>query len=150
MKNLFSVFGIVLPAIIVVFAVFYGVIIYQGIGVDETSKAYVDEVTPIILSSMNRETLFSYADDELINSARAEDIDRVFNLFKSLGELRKYNGSSGKASVKMKLSGISFTAYYEADASFEKGKVLINVSTVKHGDTWKITGFRMSSSVLTP
>lgn len=148
MKKYFSVFGIVIPVIILIFAVFFGVIIYQGAGIDEESKVYVDEVTPVVLTSMDKETLFKYADDTLIKSAQADEFDRIFNWFRTLGELRVYNGSYGQANIKLSFSGVSFVANYEADVTFDKGRARITVSLIRRGGVWKITSFSIRSSAL--
>ncbi|MCG6937108.1 MAG: hypothetical protein LJE83_02900 [Gammaproteobacteria bacterium] len=148
MKKFITLLGFVIPVTVVIFAVFYAVIVYQGAGVDEESKAYVDKVTPVILAAMNRQTLFKYADDKLINSATPDEIDRIFNWFGSLGELRKYDGASGNANVSFSTSGISFTANYEAKATFDKGEAVIKVSTIRRGGEWKISAFSIRSSAL--
>ena len=148
MRKYFSVFGIVIPVIILLFAVFYGVIIYQGAGIDEESKLYVDSVTPVILNSMDKETLFKYADDTLINSAQPDEFDRIFNWFRTLGELRDYNGSYGQANIKLSISGVSFVASYEADVTFDKARARVTVSLIKSDGVWKISAFSIRSSAL--
>lgn len=140
----------VVPVIVVVFAIFYGLIVYRGAGVNEETEKFINEVTPVILSAMNRETFFKYADESLINSAPADRFDRIFQWFGTLGEMRSYNGSSGQANVKLGMAGISFSADYEARASFAKGEAVIKVSLIRRrGDSWKISGFGISSPALT-
>lgn len=149
MNRFLSIFGMAIPVLVLVFAIFYGLIVYKGSGVDEESEKFVNEAMPVILKAMNRQTFFRYADSSLISSAKADRFDHIFEWFGMLGEMNEYKGSSGKANVKMGLSGITFTAEYEARASFEKGDAVITVTAVRRGDSWKISGFGISSPVLT-
>ena len=149
MNRFLTGFGLAIPVVILVIAVFYSLIVYRGADANEESEKFVNQVTPVILAAMNRETFFSYADDELINSASADRYDRIFTWFATLGELRSYNGSTGQANIRLSFSGISFSADYEARATFDKGNAVVKVSLVRRGNVWKISGFGISSPALT-
>lgn len=148
MNKYLSVFGLIIPVILLVLAVFYGVIVYQGAGIDEESKVFVDEVTPVILNAMDKETLFKYADDSLVNSARPEEFDRIFNWFRTLGDMHDYNGSFGQANIKLSVSGVLFIANYDADVTFDKGRASIRVALIRRDGKWKIAAFSIRSSAL--
>ena len=149
MNRLLTVFGLAIPVVILVIAIFYGLVIYKGSHANDESEAFVNTVVPVVLAAMNRETFFKYADDTLINSATPDRFDRIFTWFSTLGAMQKYNGSSGQANVNLGFSGISFSADYEARATFDKGDAVVKVSAVRRNGNWKITGFGISSPALT-
>jgi len=148
MKKLFTYLGVLFAVILVIGIVTFGIMASQGKGLDEESEAYVNNVTPIILTAMDKETLFQYADDQLINSASPEEFDKIFHWFQKLGKLNEYKGCSGQANINVNQTGKTVTAYYEANAEFDSGDALIKVTTIKRGDEWKIIGFHINSLAL--
>ena len=145
MKKFFTVVGLSFAALLVIGIITFGIIAYQGSGLDEESEKYVNEVTPIILSSLDRKTLFMYADQDLINSAKPEEFDKIFNMFKQPGSLQDYKGCNGQANINFNGTTKTITAYYEANASFDNGNAIIKVTTIKRDDQWKIIGFHINS-----
>jgi hypothetical protein len=73
----------------------FSLIAVKGKALDKESKAYVDKVTPTILANLNKETLFSYASDELKDSASPTEFNKIFNWFAKLGQFKEYKGSNG-------------------------------------------------------
>ena len=149
MKKFFIGLGITFAVIVVALIILITVVAVKGSALDKESMAYVDEVTPIILTDLNKDTLFQYASDQLISSAPDEEMDRVFNWFKQLGEFEKYNGSTGQAKMSVTTgNGKQISGYYEAKADFSTGPATIKVTTVKIGNEWKIAGFNINSMAL--
>ena len=149
MKKFFIGLGITFSIIIVALAILITVVAVKGSALDKESMAYVDEVIPIILADLNKETLFQYASDQLRSSAPDEKMDQVFSWFKQLGEFEKYNGSTGQAKMSVTTgSGKQISGYYEAKADFSTGPSTIKVTTIKIGDDWKISGFHIDSMAL--
>jgi len=149
MKKFFIGLGITFAVIVVALVVLITIVAVKGTALDKESMAYVDEVTPIILADLNKETLFQYASDQLKSSAPDEDMDKIFTWFKQLGEFEKYNGSKGQAKMSVTTgNGKQISGYYEAIADFSTGPATIKVTTVKIGDDWKISGFNINSMAL--
>jgi len=146
MKKLFTILGVAFSVIIIGGIITFGVLFYQGSGLDEESEAYVNNVTPIILTAMDKETLFTYADQELIDSASTDEFEKIFSWFRTLGQLQDYKGCTGQANINLNETGKTITAYYEANASFEKGDAIIKVTSIKRGEEWKIYGFHINST----
>ena len=93
------ILGVVFAVLIVAGVICFSLLTVKGKALDKESKAYVDEVAPIILSNLNKDTLFRYASDELRNSASSEEFDKIFNWFSKLGQFKEYKGSSGQANI---------------------------------------------------
>ncbi len=141
--------GITFVVIVVALVILITIAAVKGTALDKESMAYVDEVTPIILTDLNKETLFQYASDQLRSSAPDKKMDQIFNWFKQLGEFEEYNGSTGQAKMSMTTgSGKQISGYYEAKADFSTGPATIKVTTIKVGDEWKIAGFHIDSMAL--
>jgi len=146
MKKFLIGLGITFAVIIVALIVLIAVATTKGAALDKECMAYVDEVTPIILADIRKETLFKYASDEFKSSASDEDMDKVFNWLSKLGEFEKYNGSTGQAKMSVTTgSGKQVSGYYEASADFSTGPATIKIKTIKDGNKWKIISFHIDS-----
>jgi hypothetical protein len=149
MKKIFIVLGGIFVALVIIGIIAFGIFAIKGSSLDKECKAYIDEVTPKILSNLSKETLFRYAGDQLKNSAKPEEFEKIFRWFSNLGEFKEYQGSKGQVNVSMTTkSGKVITGYYEAKAGFETGPATIKMITIKKGDDWKIIGFQIYSMAL--
>ena len=118
--------------LIVAGVIVFSLLAIKGTALDKESKAYVDEVVPIILTDLNKETLFQYASDELKNSASPEQFNRIFYWFSKLGQFKEYKGSKGEATLSVTIGkGKQITGCYEAKAEFESGPATIKITTIK-------------------
>ena len=59
-----------------------------------------------------------------------------------------FDPTGGQANISLNEAGKTITAYYEANASFEKGDAIIKVTSIKRGEEWKIYGFHINSNAL--
>ena len=149
MKKTLMILGGIFAILIIVAVIGFSIMAMKGKALDEESKAYVDKVTPIILSDLNKETLFKYASDELKNSASQIEFDKIFNFFTKLGRFKEYKGSMGQANISVTTEkGKQITGRYEAQAEFEKGPATIKITTLKKNDKWQIIGFHINSMAL--
>jgi hypothetical protein len=149
MRKILIVLGSIFAVIIVVGVIGFSILAVKGGALDEESKAYVDDVTPKILTSLNQETLFQFASDELKSSASQEEFDKIFNWFGKLGKFVEYKESKGQANISVTTqSGKQITARYEAQAEFEAGPAAIKVSIIKKGESWQVVGFNINSMAL--
>ena len=140
-----SIFGILIIAGVIGFVI----LAVKGNALDAESKAYVDRVTPALLTNLNKETLFTYASDELKASASPAEFDGAFAVFAKLGKLKEYKGSKGEATMSISSErGKQITGVYQAFAEFEQGPATIKISVIKKGDRWQILGFFINSAAL--
>lgn len=120
----------------------YGAFI--GGDLDGTSKAYVNEVVPIILSSFDPQELTSRASPELFKTLTKDKLSTLFSTLSSqLGAFKKYHGSEGEAHIRLNILPAAkiVTARYLAKADFEKGSAEIKVELIQHNGKWQILGF---------
>ncbi len=149
MKKTLMILGGIFAILVLAGIAGIAVIAVQGSALDEESRLYVDEVTPIILADLNKQTLLQYASDELKNSASSEEFDIIFNWFEKLGRFKIYNGASGQANISITpQEGKQITGFYQAKAEFENGPATIKVTAIKKGDDWQILGFHIDSIAL--
>ena len=149
MKKTLMILGGIFAVLILAGVVIFSILAVKGSALDEESKAYVDDVTPIILADLNKETLFQYASDELINSASEEEFDKIFKWLAKLGQFEYYEGSNGQASILVSpKKGKQIAAKYQAKAEFETGPATITITAVKKGDNWQLIGFHINSMAL--
>ncbi|MGX9416275.1 hypothetical protein ACWU4D_02875 [Vibrio sp. WJH972] len=147
MKKFFIIAGIVFTILLAVATVAVGLLVHKGSALDEESQKYVNTVTPEVLSSLDKETLFLFADRELINSATSDEFDKLFRKFRELGTLRSFNPSIGEANINFNDSNMTITGSYVMKAEFENGEAMIKVTVIKRGDEWKVIGFYIDSPI---
>jgi hypothetical protein len=117
--------------------------------VDEMSKAYVDEVVPLVLTNLSQENLFLYADEKLKKLGSPEQFDKFFNSLSNLGAYKVYNGSEGEAHISVSPKfGKVISGNYICNAEFENGPAVIKIVIIKREDGWKILNFNISSDAL--
>jgi len=152
MKRILVVLGGIFAFILLVGIIGFLVLNFFGRRLDKESKAYVDEVIPIIATSWNSKDLLDRASPELIQVAPTEKIESLFHAFsEKLGPLREYKGSRGDAKLGFTPQmGKITTADYVAEAIFEKAPAKINVRTILHNGTWQILQFYVNSEALLP
>jgi hypothetical protein len=149
MKKTLMILGVIFAVLIVAGVTGFSLLAVKGRALDKESKAYVDEVAPVILSNLNKETLFRYASDELKNSASSEQFDKIFNWFGKLGQFKEYKGSNGRANISVTIGkGKQIAGLYEAKAEFESGPATIKITTIKKENGWHIIGFHINSMAL--
>ena len=142
--------GSIFLVLIVIGVIAFSTLYVKGSALDKESKAYVDEITPVILSNLTKETFFQYADEQLKNSATPEKFEKIFNWLSKLGEFKEYKGSSGQANISITPeTGKLITGHYEAQAEFETGPATVKITIIKRGNKWKIIGFNINSMALT-
>jgi hypothetical protein len=144
MKKFFIVLGVIFLALIFLAALGIGIAAFRGSALDKESKAYVDAAVPAIISSWDTRELMSRASPELNQVTAADDAERLFQGLRSLGKMKKYQGSQGESMTSQILGkGTAISARYLVSADFEGGTAKIYVTLIKHGNLWQIAGFRV-------
>jgi hypothetical protein len=142
MKKFFAVLGIIFLIIIVLGAIGFGYIAYRGNALDKESKAYADAAISAIVTTWSEKELLDRASPELKQAVPQQQLDELFRRFAGLGHLQKCDPAQGQSMTSATTqAGIQVRAEYNADATFDKGKALIDIALIKHGDQWQILGF---------
>jgi hypothetical protein len=149
MKKVLIVLGVLFLALITVVAALIGYVAYTGNKLDASSKAYVDESVPAIVTSWSKEELIKRASPLLRQKASDADIDQLFTTLSSkLGNFKSYDGAKGQSNMSYTSEeGQVTTASYVANASFQNGKTEIQIKLIRNSDSWQIVGFHVE---LTP
>jgi len=144
MKKLLSVIGGIFIILIIAVAGFVGYAMHEGDGLDASSKAYVDDNVPPIISTWSKEELLKRASPQLIRflNERPEQTDQIFQKFSQLGALRSYDGSKGDSHIHYTIKdGKVITASYVATAKFENGEADIIVRLIRISGQWQLLYF---------
>ncbi len=145
LMNLRGIFVVILVAGLIGFTI----LMIKGNALEKESIAFVDEITPKILSRLNKDTLFQYASYELKSSASSEEFDKMFDRLGKLGQFKEYKGSDGPLNISVSTEeGKQITGLHEAQAEFENGPATIKITTIKEGDNWKVISFHIDSMAL--
>jgi hypothetical protein len=144
LKKFLIVLGAIFLMLILLGAIGIGIVAFKGAALDRESKAYVDAAVPAIVSSWKTQELLSRASPELKQVTKTDDLERFFQTFRSLGKMRKYQGSQGQSVTSRILGkGTTISADYLVRAEFEGGTAKIYVKLIKHGNLWQIGGFHV-------
>lgn len=145
-KKVLIVLGVVFLILIFIGAAVIGYSAYVGVKLDASSKAYVDESVPTIVSTWSKDELVKRASPELRAMTSNGQLDQLFALFTKLGAFQSYDGATGESNISFtSKDGEVVTASYIAHATFENGKAEIKIKLIHHNDAWQILGFHVDS-----
>ncbi|HMA87634.1 MAG TPA: hypothetical protein VKP89_02695 [Burkholderiales bacterium] len=149
MKKVVMVLGWIFLALVIGVGSIVGYLFYVGPRLDASSKAYVDEQVPIIVSTWSKEELLKRASPELRRAITDErQLDQLLARLSRLGKLKHYDGSKGEANISFLVrAGKVVTASYIAGATFENGSAQIAIRLIRHGDQWQLLYFNVSSPI---
>src|SRR5437660_2722313 len=142
MKKFFIVLGSLFLALIVLVAIGIAFIAVKGTALDKESKAYADAAIPAIVTTWSEKELLDRASPEFKQAVPQQQLDELFHRFAGFGHLQKCEPAQGQSMTSATTqAGLQVKAEYTADATFDKGKALIDIALIKHGDQWQILGF---------
>ena len=145
MKKILTILGAIFICLILVGVIAISGLYYYFSGLNKESKAYVDEVIPMIVTSWNSKELINRVSPEFLQVVSAEKIGLLFStLSEQIGPLKDYKGSTGKAKVTITPKGKVIAANYLAKAVFEKAPAKIEIQTILLDNKWQIEGFRVT------
>jgi hypothetical protein len=151
MKKVLSIIGGLFLALIVVIGGFFGYAAYQGRGLDVSSKAYVEENVPPILSSWSKDELVKRSSPELLKAidGNPDQVSQLFRKLSKLGALRSFTNVKGDSQVfYTSEEGKTITAAYTATAAFENGEARITTRLVQKSGHWQFVLFYVNSPIL--
>ncbi len=151
MKRILVILGGIFAAIIVVVAVGVVILFIKGNALDKESKEYADNSIRAVTEAWDIKQFQDRESQEFRSSTPEKDLQQLFAAFRKLGKLKDYKGSTGQAMMSATTQqGQMTTAKYAANADFEAGPAVIEISLIKHGERWEILGFRVHSKVFLP
>ena len=149
MKKTLSILGGIFLLLIVVGGGFIGYMVYQGRGMDSSSKAYVEANVPPILSTWSEKGLLKRSSPLLLKvlDDHPKQLDLLFHKFSELGHLKSFGDVRGESKIMYNTKyGKVTTAYYQANAKFENGKALITVRLIRSPEgKWQFLLFNVKS-----
>lgn len=148
MRKFFQIAGAVSLVLVLAAAAVFGYAAYRGRGLDASSKAYVEENVPAVISTWSKDELLKRASPELLKALdeSPERGERVFRLFSTLGAMRSFGGVKGEATMLYTpQQGEVITAYYVADARFENGDAHLAVRLIRRSEQWRFVLFNVNS-----
>src|SRR5260370_360737 len=115
---------------------------YKDPGLDRESQLYADAAILAVVKTWDKDALMKRGSIELSAAARSQvDLDEVFERWRALGPMVKYNGATGQANVIFSFeTGKIVTALYVATAVFLHGSAQIKIGLVKRGG-WQVASF---------
>ncbi len=126
-------------------------LVEKGEALDIESKAYVDEVVPMICADLRFENLAKHASKELLAAVPPEEFKKVFVWFERLGEYRAFIESSGQVHMNYAAQGDeSIIGKYIAHVEFETGPAEVEIVVVKKDDGWKVQMLNIDSPAMMP
>jgi hypothetical protein len=142
MKKILMIVGILIVVLLAVGAGGYFYITNEGKVCDASSRAYVDECVPAIVSNWSKDELAKRESPELHEAITDDQLNTLFTKLSGLGPMQSYDGATGKARVHLtKRAKFQITADYVAQATFPGGKAQIKLNLIQIDGTWMIQGF---------
>ncbi len=113
------------------------------------SKKYVDTVLPVILKDLDYKEFMKYAANDFLKNVPEEKIAKIFEIYKKLGNFKKYLGSKGKAKTSIAIfKGKKWVyAKYKAKAEYSNGIAVIQITIIKEQGKWYIYHLKIDSKV---
>jgi len=148
MKKFLMILGSIFLVLVMLAVIGIGIAAVKGTALDKESKAYVDSAVPAIISDWNQQELLDRASPEFRQAVKDGDLDKLYKMFRRLGKFQTYEGAKGQSNVSVTTNnGKRTSAAYTANATFETGPAVIDISLIKHDDLWQILGIHINSKV---
>ena len=151
MNKVFAIVGGIVVVVLLLSAGFSGYAIYQGRGLDESSRQYVEQNIPPILSTWSRDELLKRGAPKLLKVAADNPaaVEHFFQKLSTLGALQSFGDLKGGADVTYTEElGKTITANYVATAKFANAEAKVSVRLVRLSGQWRILLFRVDSPFL--
>ena len=148
MKKFLSIVGGIFLLIIFNAAGFIGYGAYLGNRLDASSKAYVEENVPAIVSTWSKDELQKRASPQLqdILNEHPAELEQLFQKLSRLGTLKRLQDVKGKSNVSYTADhGKIITASYVATGKFEHGEAKIAMRLVQNSGQWQFLLLNITS-----
>lgn len=151
MKKFFQILGGIFLVLVLIVAVMVGVGVYQGAGLDASSKAYVEANVQPVVATWSKDELMSRAAPQLVEIIRKDpdQLDQLFAKLSKLGALKSLSEPKGQALLAVNAgSGKTVSASYTESGEFENGHADFNIKLIQIDGQWRLAGFYVSSPIM--
>lgn len=151
MSKVLAIVGGIVVVVLVLSAGLSGYAVYQGRGLDDSSRQYIEQNIPPILTTWSREELLKRGSPELLKVAadHPAQVEHFFQKLSTLGALQSFGEVNGGADVTYtEQRGKTITANYVATAKFANADAKVSVRLVRISGQWRILLFRVDSPFL--
>jgi hypothetical protein len=148
---MFAVIGIV--SVVVVGLLGVGFVIYQveGHAIDRSAKQFADETIPAIVSQWDMGLFERLQSQESRAACTGDKLQKVFDLWRRLGALKKCEGSHSDTHFEILLTqGVIVTSVCRAEAMFERGPATITQQLIRRDGEWQILQMDIHTDSFTP
>jgi hypothetical protein len=151
LKKFLSIVGGIFLVFVLLAAGFFGYAAYQGRGLDKSSKAYVEENIPPIISTWSKDELLKRSSPQLLKifDEKPERLDQLFKKFSKLGAMQSMGEVKGSSNISYgSKNGKVITAAYVVPAKFTNGEGRITARLIQSpAGEWQILAFNIDSTV---
>ena len=142
-RSLLKVVGAIAGVGALAFLALFVRVLIDGHVLDRESQEFADHSAVAILSGWKEQALVARGSDQFKLAARSTaQIDRMFARWRRLGELERYDGSTGKASINLTPEAKAVvTANYVGKADFRHGAAEVRIALIQQDGEWRILGF---------
>ena len=149
LKRFLSIIGGLFLVLVLFVASFFGYAAYQGRGLDASSKAYVEENIPAIISTWSKDELLKRSSPPLLTiiNEKPEQLGQLFQKFSTLGPMLSFGEVKGASYVSYTTqNGKVTTAAYVATAKFQNGEGRISVRLIQSpAGQWQFARFHVDA-----
>lgn len=149
LKRLLSIIGGLFLVLVLIVAGFFGYAAYQGRGLDASSKAYVEENIPAIISTWSKDELLKRSSPQLLTivNEKPELLDQLFQKLSMLGPMLSFGEVKGGSYVSYTpQNGKVTTAAYVVTAKFKNGEGRVSTRLIQSpAGQWQILLFHVDS-----
>jgi hypothetical protein len=149
LKRFLSIVGGLFLVLVLLAAGLFGYAAYQGRGLDASSKTYVEESIPAIISIWSKDELLKRSSPQLqkVIDEKPEQLDQLFQKFSKLGPMQSFGRVKGDSNVSYTTqNGKVTTAAYVVTAKFKNGEGRITARLVQSpAGQWQFLLFHVDS-----
>jgi hypothetical protein len=149
LKRFLSIIGGLFLVLVVLVTGFFGYAAYQGRGLDASSKAYVEENIPAIISTWSKDELLKRSSPQLLKiiNEKPEQIEQLFQKLSTLGPMLSFGDVKGDSNVSYtNQNGKVTTAAYVVTAKFKNGEGRISARLIQSpAGQWQLLVFNVDS-----
>jgi hypothetical protein len=151
LRRFLSIVGGLFLVLVLLAAGLLGYVAYQGRGLDASSKAYVEENIPAIISTWSKDELLKRSSPQLLEiiNEKPEQLDQLFQKLSKLGPMQSFGEVKGNSNISYTTqNGKVITAAYVVSAKFKNGEGRIIARLIQSpAGQWQFLQFHVDSPV---
>ena len=151
MKKFLAIIGGISLVLLLAAAIFFGYGAYRGSKLDASSKIFIEEHIPRILSTWSKDDLLKLSSPTLLEIINKDphSLDLLFKKTAALGKLQQLYDIKGGSNFSFTTKhGAVTTARYTAKAKFDNGDATIDIQMIQSSGQWQLLGFFINSPFL--